>query len=87
VCCPICKRLILNYATSAIGSVRLELCDENGAPIEGFGMADFAPLFGNEIEHEVQWTSDKSVGALAGKPVRLRMQLKDADVYSFRFVE
>ncbi len=28
-----------------------------------------------------------NIGALAGKPVRLRFVLKDADIYSFRFRE
>jgi hypothetical protein len=43
-------------------------------------------LFGDEISHEVSW-GDTDVAALAGRPVRLRVQLKDADLYSFRFSE
>ena len=31
------------------------------------------------------WKQGPDVGALAGKPVRLRFVLKDADLYSLRF--
>jgi hypothetical protein len=31
------------------------------------------------------WKSGTDVSQLAGKPVRLRFELKDADLYSFQF--
>ena len=80
------SRLLVNYSTSAIGWLRFELCDEAGQPVEGFAMGDSEVLFGDEIEHPVSW-GEGDVGALAGRPVRLRVRLKDADLYSFRFAE
>lgn len=79
------ERLTVNYATSAIGSLRFELCDVDGAVIEGFAMDDSETLFGNEIEHSVTWKRGGDVSSLAGKPVRLRVRLFDADLYSLRF--
>lgn len=78
-------RLTVNYATSAIGSLRFEMCDAEGKAIKGFALKDSEELFGNEIEHTVAWKRDADVGALAGRPVRLRARLHDADLYSMRF--
>lgn len=78
-------RLVVNYATSAVGWLRFELCDEAGQAIEGFSRFDSEELFGNELEHQVTWRGGGDVGALAGRPVRLRVQLQDADLYSICF--
>ncbi len=37
------------------------------------------------IEQEVSWKGGSELGTLAGRPVRLRFALNDADVYSFQF--
>lgn len=80
------NRLELNYATSAIGTVMLELCDEEGKALPGFSFADFGVLYGNEISHIVTWRgSVEDVSAATQKPLRLRIRLHDADIYSFRF--
>ncbi len=77
-------RLLLNYATSAAGSVQVELQDTAGKPLAGFALADMAPLYGDELDAAAIWKS-ADVSSLAGKPVRLRVVLKDADVYALRF--
>lgn len=81
------RRLYLNYATSAMGMVRVALCDKDGVALPGYGFGDQVPLFGDEIEAALSWRNGPDVGALAGQPVRLRVQLVDADLYSFRFGE
>ena len=78
-------QLSINYATSAAGTIRIALCDEAGKALPGFGLGDMQPLFGDEIEHGVTWKDGSDTSSLAGKPVRLRVQLIDADLYSFRF--
>jgi len=77
--------LVLNVATSAAGGVFVEVQDADGAPIPGFALADCAEVIGNRIEYVVRWTGDAELADLAGRPVRLRFVMKDADVYSFRF--
>jgi len=79
------KMLVVNYSTSAIGSLRFELCNVKGEPYDGFSMADSEKLFGDEIAHTVKWNHGTDVSRLEGKPVRLRVRLKDGDLYSFRF--
>ncbi len=81
------SKLMLNFATSAAGSVRVEIQNLNGKPIEGFSLADCPDQFGDTLEHTVTWKHGPDVSAIGGRPVRLRLQLKDADVYSFRFSE
>ncbi|MEJ5199152.1 MAG: hypothetical protein WHX53_09530 [Anaerolineae bacterium] len=79
------RELILNYATSAPGSVRVEIQDAGGQPIPGYALADCREMYGDQIEQAVAWAGGSDVSALAGRPVRLRFALKDADVYSLRF--
>jgi HAMP domain-containing protein len=38
-----------------------------------------------EIDRKVTWKSGTDVSALAGKPVRLRFVMRDADLYSIKF--
>lgn len=81
------KRLILNYSTSASGSIRVEIQDAEGNPIPGFALADSRELYGDEIAEAYSWESGSEVASLAGKPVRLRFVMKDTDLYSYRFAE
>ena len=79
------KQLDVNVATSATGEVRIELQDAAGKPIPGHTLADCPPLIGDAIDHTVAWKKGADVSSLAGKPIRLRIVLKDADLYAIRF--
>ncbi|OPZ80827.1 MAG: hypothetical protein BWY76_03239 [bacterium ADurb.Bin429] len=81
------SQLHLNYATSAAGSLRCELQREDGVPIRGFTLADFPPLYGDEIDAAATWTGGDDLSILAGTPVRLRVALEDADLYAIQFRE
>ncbi len=77
--------LRLNYATSAAGSIRCEIQDPQGQPLAGFALKDCTEMIGDSVEHIVRWTNGTDVSSLAGTPVRMRIQMKDADLYSFQF--
>ena len=79
------SRLDLNFSTSAVGSIRVEIQDTNGHPIPGFAAADCVEVIGNEINRTVSWKSGSEVSSLADKTVRLRFVMKDADLYAMRF--
>jgi hypothetical protein len=79
------RDLVINFSTSAAGTVLVEVQDEQGVPVEGFGLKDCPEIYGDKIEHSIAWKSGPPLGKLAGKPVRLRFLLKDADLYSLRF--
>ncbi len=79
------KALSMNFASSAAGDVKVEIQDDNGKALPGFALGDCEEHFGDSLERTVVWKSGTDVNSLAGKTVRLRFALKDADVYSFRF--
>ena len=114
------RYLELNYATSAAGSIRVEVQDQGGRPIPGYTLEECPYIVGNELSRHVGWDpkavrhplpetgapmeamrDDGEVGykegpvlreapsdlsRLAGTPVRLRFVMKDADLFSLRFV-
>ena len=79
------KQLVMNFSTSAAGSVQVEIQDDKGSPIPGFRLADAPEIFGDQIERVVNWQGGSDVSQLEGKAIRLRFVLKDADLFSFRF--
>ena len=81
------QELEINYSTSAAGDVRVEIQDLAGTPIPGYTLDDCPAVIGDEIQHVVAWKSGANVSSLAGKSVRLRFVMRDADLYSFRFVD
>ena len=48
-------------------------------------MADCKEIFGDAIHYQVRWKDDPALGELAGRPVRLRFVLRDADLYALQF--
>ena len=80
------NRLTLNLSASAAGGVRVELQDAAGKPLPGFTLDDCLELNTDDLACTVHWKKNADVGALAGKPVRIRFQLKDADLYAMQFV-
>ncbi len=79
------EQLKINFETSVAGSLQVEIQDVEGNPVPGFTIAECPVLFGNSIDYTVQWKSKAKLSDLAGKPIRLRFVLKDADLYAFRF--
>ncbi len=77
--------LSINYSTSAVGSIRIGLVGEDGKPVPGRSLNDCPEIFGDEISRLVRWNEDGDLGQFAGKSVQLAIELKEADLYSFRF--
>ncbi len=77
--------LSVNYSTSAAGSLRVELQEITGAPVPGFSLADCPVIVGDAIAQRVKWQNDPALASLAGKPVRLRFEMCEGDLYSFCF--
>ncbi len=72
------SNLVANYSTSVVGHVRFEIDDGETTLSSG-------EIFGDEIEGTVRWDGGSDLSAMAGKPVRLRVNMKEADLYSIRF--
>ena len=79
------RRLTINFATSAAGSLRVELQHVDGTPVSGFSLDDCPPIVGDRLAHVVAWKQGSDLDKLAGEPLRLRVELSDADLYALQF--
>jgi len=79
------KTLELNLDTSAGGSVRVELLDQDGKPIEHFTADEATHLNGNSVRMPVSWGENRDVSKLAGTPVKIRFLMRDCKLYAFEF--
>jgi hypothetical protein len=75
--------LLLNFAAPQ-GSVRVSVHAADDADGSGEPLARSEELSGDEIDHAVTFATGK-LAEHSGRPVRLRFDLKNADVYSFKF--
>ena len=78
-------QLVINFSTSGVGGIQVEVQDASGVAIPGFGLDDCPEVFGDALERTVSWKGGADVSQLSGQPIRLRFLLKDADLYSIRF--
>ena len=81
------RQLQLNIDCGAMGEAFVELRDESNFPISGYAFSDCDPIDLNSLRHIVSWRGKTEVSRYAGKPVRLRIKLKSARLYSFQFIE
>ncbi len=65
------------------GELRIELCDENGTPLPGYGKDDCVPISENSTKTRVRWRQRSTIEEHAGRPVRFRFHLRNGDLYSF----
>ncbi|MDH3251350.1 MAG: hypothetical protein OEM41_01085 [Ignavibacteria bacterium] len=79
------QTLEMNFSTSAAGGVRVEIQDVGGAPLPGYALEECEEMIGDEIERIVRWKGGSDVGGIAGKTIRLRIVMRDADLYALRF--
>jgi len=79
------RKLVVNYATSAAGSLRVELQDAAGQPLPGRALKDSVDMFGDSIAQEFTWDAGSDLSRWAGTPVRVRFVMKDAHLYSYQF--
>ena len=70
--------LYVNFSTSAWGHAYFSLVDENNVEYRS------EEHFGNTTNRRIRLPED-AVAKNAGKPVRLKVRLRDADFYAFRF--
>ena len=78
--------LYLNYATSAAGAIRVGIIsDGSGWPACDFSTEDCDLIYGNELAHRVTWRGSGDLSRFAGRTVRLKFEMYDADLYALQF--
>jgi len=75
--------LEINALTRPGGSIAVEVLDASGRPLDGFGPSD--AFSGDDLRKPLTWKGNPSVQRLAGKPISLKFNLKNAELYSFAF--
>jgi hypothetical protein len=63
------RALRLNLATSAVGSVRVEILDADGKPLPGRTLDDSQDFAGNRLEHDFRWKNGADLSDLAGRVI------------------
>ena len=77
-------RLEINAATGAGGGVQIGFLDaKTEQPLPGFEASK--EFYGDEIQHFVEFGEGPDLSSLAGKPVRLKLILHGADLFSLKF--
>ena len=81
----------LTVNANALGHLAVEVLDEGGQPIEGYGHRSST---GDSLRHIPSYDADRQVrrtnpwpdlGRLAGRPIRLRFHLWNTELYGFAF--
>jgi hypothetical protein len=78
--------LELNMDASAGGMLGVEVQDANGQVLPGLGLKDCDRLRGSSTRMRVSWGANTDLRRLAGQPIRLRIAIRSAKLYAFRFV-
>ena len=79
------NELVVNYSTSAAGSLRVEIQQPDGTPIPEFSLQNCETHVGDTIDGQISWRGTPDLKAWAGNPLRLRFVMTECDLYSFRF--
>lgn len=69
-------------ADASAGSLRAEILDEQGRPLEGFGGQAFQIITGDQLRARMRWVDHSNVSALRGRMIRVRLRLHEASLYS-----
>jgi len=76
------ENVFINAKTHQNGWVRMEILDDKGLPIEGYELANCTTITGDSINHRVSWNGKSKGNGITGKPVRLKVQAQNADLFS-----
>jgi len=80
------NRLVLNIDTDATGYAQVGLLDEQGNPIEGFGLDDCIYINGDFVDTEVEWLEKgKDLTQLEGRTVQVVVRSRGTKLYSMQF--
>lgn len=77
--------LEMNFSTSAAGGIKTAILNNDNKAYDGFEMSESIEAIGNYISGKARWKNKENLSSLEGKVVKLKILLKDANLYSLRF--
>ena len=78
-------RLTLNFKTRKGGYVRVGIETIDGKTIPNYEIESCEALRGDSLSQMATWGQSSDLSSLEGKIVKLRIKMKDAELYSFQF--
>lgn len=69
-------------ADAGAGEIRVEVLDQAGRPLPGYGLLESDPLRGDRVRHSVTWRGRPALPS--DVPIRLRFHLQRARLFSYR---
>ena len=70
----------LRINAAILDNLRVTVLDEQGQPVPGY---QSAPVKGNGIDLAVRRPEGRDLTALAGRQLKLRFELNDAEIFAF----
>ncbi|MEO5803724.1 MAG: hypothetical protein ABIR24_09345, partial [Verrucomicrobiota bacterium] len=67
------------------GEVRVQIVDRKNKPIKDFTFADCAVIDRDGVSESVRWKQHSNLSPLAGKPLKLQIQMRAAKLYALQF--
>ena len=77
------NQLLMNIDMRTGGEAQVEVLGGDNKPIRGFKLSNCIPLRSSAVDAAVGWKPGANWKQLSGKVVSLRIQLRNADLYSF----
>jgi hypothetical protein len=75
--------LQINAAVKNAGQIVVHPLTADGQPLPGYGAS--LPFRGDGLREKIRWSGTATVASLKGKPISLKFELKNAELYSFAF--
>ena len=83
------RNLSINYSSSARGGIRVGILGADGNYISGYEIENCPWIYGDSLNRIVEWARSDGliyqVSSLEGQGIKLVFELKDADLFSFKF--
>ncbi|MHC4213861.1 MAG: hypothetical protein ACYSWP_10860, partial [Planctomycetota bacterium] len=76
---------LLNLPGMEISGYNIGLTNKPKKPVPGFNVANCKTITGDSVRHQVTWNGDPRLENLAGRVVRLRIEMQNAKLYAFNF--
>ena len=80
------NELSLNAATSAAGTIQVEIQSADGNIIPGYEVEHCDLIYGDSLDRRVSWNGNADLSSLAGTPIVLRFLMREADIYSMQWI-
>ena len=77
------EKLFVNAKVGEGGHIKAAVMSPEKTPVSGYGLSKSVPTTGDSVKSSVAWEHGHDVSLRPGDHVRLKFELKNAQLYSF----